>query len=1102
MADPVMATYNLKDKNKGKEAQALALQSREAKKQEGRDEVNINDATTESVKAEQRSVGFFGWFKRLFSDKVDFTINGTQITGKKGFQARGGVVPLFSGGVLDLIPAYLKADNDSTSGDQFAHGPGAKLVIAPTNKDYMVEIILEDVTVRKKGDGTELIKGQSAGPVELEYEGNKKVKGDSVNITSNQGIELINPKVITGNSEEMVEDAIVDDDGLQVTMPSSASAGNNDAENSSASTPEYETGTSKKQEVIEWGTSKLIDTINKTSQEEEDSNYQKPEFDFNDYKNSLTELLEKMGIENATISQLLEKNEAEEDSDSEEAFASGEVDVKLAEVMIIPGLNFHVILRPSFSLGYGYHVGFNITRPTAENPNQEYSFSMSVQAGLCGSLGLALVLGLEAGNSYIFGANADIVASADINGDAKIADEYGAFKKENPFFLGGGSIKLTGEDALKNAKTTLSLGVGAGIALEGSIKVEGSLESKLFDWEQELGEYTFASWKLGGMQIQQTWEKTIGDGTPLFSTKGWKTPGVEKTTEALGKEFGNKKDQNYGVQTINEKQEAVDALVASENITIEEFQVLSDKIQGIIGEINKTPSRNITRAEKNAYDILMDKLYALESKNIEKLTDLQLWITLNSEQVGDVVQDDTWNNTIIGCNNKIADHNQRITQLKAWAEEWITSGSEESLDAYVAFRYMDKYSGRGVKKGLKEEINETAEKEVGTKDRILAFEEESMQNDVKKHTDRLALIQTMETAGIDINQNTNVDAIDAYMKETKSKNILNFLGDYSNIHEILSFEKQNYDKEVKSHAERILKMRGEQAKLNLIDTDLKHPHDEFAKFYVKDLGGDRFKSQMFSLNDANGQGAITNFNVASVIKSNWGKDIDGHNERILLLEGTKSDEEKVKAYYQNKKGFFHRGGVEDYQFTKEKLYGFLEKQGNVAKIQDYHYKYLTNESLASYFKIEDIKQFIIGNNTGIPLTVNSKFASDLDVSAYCKDADLLKKISGGKNDALNKLFLSSYQKHSANQLSVLDKFDKDHSKNVFDVWAKYIDNGGVKEYKDILNKDTKDEKKSSTKTEYGAQELLSYEKFRIQELDNDKVYSLYRELIANGGQEV
>lgn len=1072
MAGSEMVTYDLNSTKKGSEAQKAALRSRQEKRnelKEGKNQVAINDSTTQSVKAEQRSVGFFGWFKRLFSDKVDFSINGTQITGKNGYQARGGVVPLFSGAVLDLIPADLTARVDNENEDQLATGTGAKLVVAPTNKDFMIEILLDEVTVRKTKSGNEIITGQAKKSVEIEYENNKKLKGEDVNITDAQNIEFISPTVITANGTEAVQEAIINESGLQIIETSTPA-------NREPERPESAEETAKTAET-----------------EGPESGYELPEFELENYKTALSEFLSALGIKNDMLDKLLEKEDAEESS-TEDNLVDFETNLSLVSIPILPLLSFNFTLTPSLKLGYGYKVNAHLSKPT--KPEEDYSFTLSVQAGICGSMGLELALGIIAGNNAVFGASADIVAYGTINGTAQLPDEFKDLGGDNPLLLVGGGITLEGKEGLTKGDASLKLSGSSGFDIHGGVKAKAGLKSEIFDWEQSLGEYTFADWTLLTMSISQDWTKNLRDGKSLFSFSSWDSPGKEVIADSIVGEVGSRKGANYGLKVINKQEEAVNALLAKESVTMEQFEVLSNKITAITNAVQNLPSSmNVTSSEQGAYDILMDKLFALEEKTLSNLKELQVWSVLNSQNIGKITKESTWKNVLIGCNEKMEAHSKRIDQLKAWGDEWEKSTKSESKDAYVAFRYMDKYGGKGIKSGLKDEIQVKAEEEIGTKDRILAFENSTMEEKTKKHKERLEMIQNM--SDLNVNLEESPEAVDAYMEETNSKNILNFLGDYSQIDKIIAFETEGRDKDTKSHRERVDKMKKKQAASKIKEADLEFPNEQFAQFYMNDLGGTAFRDQMFSFKDANGNGALTNLNVASVMVGNFSDNVKKHAERIRLLEGKtkgKKSEEEILLEY-NKKTSVLKGGAASYMFEKNDLYNFLQTQIDATKIDPLHYKDLDANSLANYFKIEDIQNFIIGANTGIKPEINTKFAGSFDIVAYCQEADLIKKIKDGKNKPLNKMFLKCYKNKNEEQLTSLKTFDAGGSKNIFDVWNEYIKLDGIEKHKDLLNK-------KKDKKVYGISELLSYEKMRIREVDKDQEYSLYQELIAESAEEM
>ncbi|MEF9971563.1 MAG: hypothetical protein RR731_04560, partial [Oscillospiraceae bacterium] len=112
--------------------------------------IELQDSTGEKQeKAEEQELGFGGKVGRFFSRSVDFSINGTHISGKNGYQVRGGSMILDRGAALDLAPAQLVGRR---SGSQhIAEGSGAQLFIAPEQSGAVTRQAMTDIYLDKSG---------------------------------------------------------------------------------------------------------------------------------------------------------------------------------------------------------------------------------------------------------------------------------------------------------------------------------------------------------------------------------------------------------------------------------------------------------------------------------------------------------------------------------------------------------------------------------------------------------------------------------------------------------------------------------------------------------------------------------------------------------------------------------------------------------------------------------------------------------------------------------------------------------------------------------------------------------------------------------------
>ncbi len=115
------------------------------------------EGMAETTRAADTDTGIAGFFGKLFSRRVSFSVNGTPIEGKNGHQVRGNTVPLMQGAMLDIAPATLTGHYESKT-NQSATGDGAYLYMAPVGAKSVVQQKMNNVTL--KSDQT--IQAQSA----------------------------------------------------------------------------------------------------------------------------------------------------------------------------------------------------------------------------------------------------------------------------------------------------------------------------------------------------------------------------------------------------------------------------------------------------------------------------------------------------------------------------------------------------------------------------------------------------------------------------------------------------------------------------------------------------------------------------------------------------------------------------------------------------------------------------------------------------------------------------------------------------------------------------------------------------------------------------
>lgn len=1064
-------TYDLQSEEKNKQAQKEALRSKENKKDvnDRQSQVTVMDSTTESVEAEQRSVGFFGWFKRLFSDKIDFTINDTQIKGKDGFQARGGVVPLFSGGVLDLIPADLTGHRDQKDGKQTVIGSGAKLVIAPANKDYMLEVKLDAVTLSKTTDNKELILGASSAPVEFEMGNNKKVVSKGVSIYENDKVLLLNPVVKKeGETEEKeAKYAAVEKTGLMVVEPIP---------------PAPQTAMAEERLEVEAVQDVVEDGADDSGTLESDQIIELIE-DVTVYLQWVREFLKKLGISDEKIEKFLgagvsdeEKAEAEEEAAEEEKKS---LEVALLTIPIVPAITFKAVLEPKFDVEFDYHFGFKLSVPTKKNPSAPYKFEVYALAGLCGELGLALKLMIEAGDSIVFGASAALEAFAEIIGSAELPTGVNTDHFNNPLLLGQGSLIAEGKDAMKAPSAMLEVAVGAGIELSAGLRGNVELQSKVFDWDKTLWEYDFVKWILADLKISQSWKKDLNAGG-LLSTKGWETPGLEATAKSLGEEVSSR--DRYGLSGFAQTESRVNKLLEQQTLEIDYIQEIAAQIETINAVIQNKKGTNVGKADGDGiYEKLLDQTLALEVVYRESMTKLKFLQSLGESEMADIIADKKWNDLILLCDEKVKSHQDRQSKVTERKESHDESDTAEAVDADVAKWYLKTYGGSGMENALLKQYMTEAEKEVGTKGNIMKYERSHRSKATRKHTERINLIDQYQKARLQSGESDSQEKIEAYLKQTNSKNIFKYLGDYSTIEELLAFEQKGKEEQENSHQERIDKMEQKAAEMKLSKEMLDTSQPQFIEYYMDELKGTRIQSHLYEL------GQIKPFNVAVCLQEGFSSDIKGHYERIKELSDTKLDESIRIKNYNKSRGYFANGGVDNYKFANQDLYSLLESISKGTEENPSVYKKMENKDIASYLTVTAVQTYLTDSAT--EMEIKREFADSSDVLKFCEVAKVSNAMS--KDENLRKMFFECYRKKHADQLQSLKTFDQPvGSKSIFEVWGEYVAQGGNSDNRELLNK-------GKDKKAYNIKELLDYEHLRIRELDTDHAYEFFNELLKS-----
>lgn len=129
------------------------------------EEVEFSDYSTDYEASAAEQLGLGGKFLRLFSRKVQFQVNGSPITGRNGYQVRGGIIDFMRGSVLDLTPAKLKGRVIREA--QEAEGTGAKLLLASMQSRVLQEVTLDHIRL----DSRQCIEGKSQHPLEFPMAG-------------------------------------------------------------------------------------------------------------------------------------------------------------------------------------------------------------------------------------------------------------------------------------------------------------------------------------------------------------------------------------------------------------------------------------------------------------------------------------------------------------------------------------------------------------------------------------------------------------------------------------------------------------------------------------------------------------------------------------------------------------------------------------------------------------------------------------------------------------------------------------------------------------------------------------------------------------------
>lgn len=833
--------------------------------------VKLDDNTTASMAADKENVGFFGWIGRLFSSSVDIDFNGTHITGKIGYQVRGGAVPLFDGVVLDLTPAGMtaeKAGNDRQKiipADRI--GGKAKLILSPKNNYFITENRIDnfEISAPKKGE-VDNFKAQINHPVSYDIGEDKRLQADSANVDREQ-VQLINPVVINGEKPKELLSANITSEGIAIQespetevqvenhqeRPQPEVQVENHQENPDPGTAtDEEDNIEETQDGIDIGDAMVaVNLEDKTfsitwgkfwSSDDEDEEETEGMEDeekkslrekISEFYENIEEQFEKLKFGKEVIEEFIKTGNLPENkfkTDQEEDKDNNPLELS-KEFIILPGLSFKVVLGASYNFGFNmglsmnkkenpgkFEVTMKDNKPEIKYPSIERIITLG--ADLCGKFTTRLDLLLVAGFGFVAGLEGGFYAQGDLGGSAKSKIKADA---EDVLLSGAVDIPVSIKGGAVNVDyNNPSLTFSGGIGLDGSIGGEVNFTSELFDFEKELYSCEFGKWQIANFNIDSTYKRN--SEAPLLSRAGWKKEDSSSVFSLFGKEVMSK--DKYGLD-IKEK-ESIALTQENAEDTLKKMQDLNEKIKaikenaGVMSADNKDNNQFIKELEKLSVSLEL----LIESGN-NRIIEID-------KEIKDYMDASGYKKSKEKADKGIVKHQDRISEMEKWRE-----GKGENVDESAYYYYAGLHGGKGAQNQKEIEDLLEAKKTVAKKAAIIEYEKGRKNEVTKKHAKRIETLKTLiDNIPEGDRAKPNGEFLTAY-KNMGASELIKEAYKYASIDKMMEYEQGRIDFYAQKHRTRaeLLNQKAEELK---ISDKLDKPHKAFLEYYEKELKGKSF----------------------------------------------------------------------------------------------------------------------------------------------------------------------------------------------------------------------------------------------------------------------
>lgn len=566
---------------------------------------------------------------------------------------------------------------------------------------------------------------------------------------------------------------------------------------------------------------------------------------YKDAESNSAEALEKLGFAKDALivffrTGKLPENKYGQDSDQEEESSALKLD---AEWPIFPGISFVASLEPSWS--FGFHFDFELAQ-SDEAAGIEVEMEgdkvkkitcpdiervLSLTAEVMGKLGVTLRLALRAGAGYLFYVEGGLFATGEAKGilEGGSEESFGRGKLDLPIILEGANKKIrTGNASMK---------LDAGIGIFGSVGGDVKAASEIFDWEKELYSYTFKEWNpanfMGAIYLKQN--KNKGG---LLNPRSWEKEKSEFRIDLFKKHIEGQK--KYGLVMT-------DATLI--NTRASEGKALQDKLveihntfAAIEAKMSAGPAGGQFAAEgSEAYDSLMQELEGVGRHLNNMLIVGNNKLEEMKAAMLEYQQDKHYKGNLEKASAGKQKHEERLQKMQEWGKQF-GEGQEEARSNSAYIYYENAFDAKGALRQKKDAQLTDAQSSVATKEALIAYEKERIEQLGKKHNDRIALLTEL-LAGMSEQQKNSPNP--EFVKKYRNMGGTAFLKtaqQYAGKDKLIAYEKERLKVHSKKHRQRAAQLEEKlgASGFQISEADRKKPNRAFAEYYYHEMKGKRF----------------------------------------------------------------------------------------------------------------------------------------------------------------------------------------------------------------------------------------------------------------------